>query len=107
MIVASAGVFAAIADPTRRALLDMLLAEEKTASALAARFDMSQQAVSQHLQSLRHAGLVDVRREGRFQYYRLTARPIREVFDWAAQYRGFFDPYGHAWQVAKGRSRSW
>jgi DNA-binding transcriptional ArsR family regulator len=105
MSAASTEVFAAIADPTRRALLDLLLAQEKTASELASRFEVTQQAVSQHLQALRHAGLVDVRRHGRFRYYRLNARPIRHVFEWAAKYRRFFDPYGHAWQITKGRAR--
>ena len=105
MTIGSPQAFAAIADPTRRAVLDLLLIEERTASDLVTRFDMSQQAVSQHLQTLRRAGLVDVRRKGRFQYYRLQAAPIRDVFDWSAKYRHFFDPFGHAWHVTKGRGR--
>ena len=105
MTIAAPRVFAAIADPTRRTLLDLLLPEERTVSDLVTQFDMSQQAVSQHLQTLRRAGLVEVRREGRFQYYRLNAAPIRDVFDWSAKYRHFFDPFGHAWHVTKGRGR--
>ena len=105
MTIGAPPVFAAIADPTRRALLDLLLTQERTASELVAQFEMSQQAVSQHLQALRRAGLVEARREGRFQHYRLHAAPIRDVFDWSAKYRRFFDPFGHAWHVTKGRGR--
>ena len=105
MTIGAPHVFTAISDPTRRTLLDLLLPEERTVSDLMTQFDMSQQAVSQHLQTLRRAGLVEVRREGRFQYYRLNAAPIRDVFDWSAKYRRFFDPFGHAWHVTKGRGR--
>ena len=66
MTIGAPHVFAAIADPTRRTLLDLLLPEERTVSDLVTQFDMSQQAVSQHLQTLRRAGLVEVTlRDGR------------------------------------------
>lgn len=90
-------VFRAVADVTRRKLLDSLLSGEKTASELCAGFSASQQAVSLHLQSLRRAGLVQVRKAGRFRRYRLTAEPIREMYAWVLKYREVFDPYGHAW----------
>lgn len=93
-------VFRAIADRTRRDVLEALLSGEKTASELCSHFSASQQAVSLHLQHLRQAGLVEARKDGRFRRYRLRAEPIREVYEWAGKYRAFFDPYGHAWSFA-------
>ena len=99
-MLTSPDVFRAVADPTRRGLLDLLLAGEKTASELADHFAVTQQAVSLHLQSLRKAGLVHVRKQGRFRRFRLRARHIRDIYEWAGKYRSFFDPYGHAWSFA-------
>ena len=93
-------VFRAVADPTRRELLDSLLSSEKAASELSARFSATQQAVSLHLQNLRKAGLVEVRKVGRFRRYRLKAQPILEIYEWTLKYKAFFDPYGHAWAFA-------
>ena len=64
---------------------------------LTAEFAMSQPAVSQHLRALREARLVRPERVGVEQRYRLTAAPLRAVFEWSEQYRAFFDPAGHAW----------
>lgn len=90
-------VFKLLADPTRRALLDLLLRGERNANDLVRSFPASQQAISLHLQSLRKARLVEVTKHGRYRKYRLRAEPIREVFDWSAKYKPFFDPLGHAW----------
>jgi DNA-binding transcriptional ArsR family regulator len=90
-------MFRLLADPTRRALLDLLLSGEKNAKELSAYFKTSQQAISLHLQSLRIARVVEVRKQGRYRRYRLRAEPIREIFEWSAKYWPFFDPYGHAW----------
>jgi DNA-binding transcriptional ArsR family regulator len=95
-----ASVFRAVADRTRRDLLDVLLSGEKTASELCSHFPGTQQAVSLHLQNLRQAGLVEARKDGRFRRYRLRAEPIREIYEWIVKYRPFFDPYGHAWSFA-------
>ena len=83
-------VFRAVSDPTRRQMLELLGGGERTAAELAAPFDMTQPAVSQHLRVLREAGLVDVRKEGRHRVYTLDPRPLREVFDWAGYFEGFW-----------------
>ena len=94
--------FAALADPTRRALLDRLRIDEQSVSDLAGPFRMTQPAISQHLRILRDAGLVGARQVGRQRVYRLDARPLRDVFEWANLYRDLFtDPSGHAWRISK------
>ena len=80
-------VFLAIANPTRRALLDALLPGERTVTELVARVDVTQSAVSQQLGILKHAGLVAERSEGRFRYYRLRAAPLADLEKWIARYR--------------------
>jgi DNA-binding transcriptional ArsR family regulator len=87
---ASADAFAAIADPTRRRLLDSLAAGEQTVLTLAAPFRMTLSAISQHLKLLRDAGLVHVRKSGRERYYRLDPRPLRRVADWIEHYDRFW-----------------
>ena len=95
-------VFRAVADPTRRALLDRLRATEQSVTDLAGPFHMTQPAISQHLRILRHAGLVRARQVGRQRVYRLDARPLRDVFEWTSLYRDLFtDPSGHAWRISK------
>ena len=83
-------VFRAVSDPTRRQMLELLGVGERTADELAQPFDMSQPAVSQHLRVLRDAGLVNVRKEGRHRVYSLDPQPLREVFDWAHYFEGFW-----------------
>jgi DNA-binding transcriptional ArsR family regulator len=83
-------VFHAIADDTRRALLDRLSGGEEAATALSVAFHISQPAVSQHLKVLRDAGLVAERRVGRFRLYRLQPEPLREVADWVVHYEQFW-----------------
>jgi DNA-binding transcriptional ArsR family regulator len=85
-----ADVFRAVSDPTRRQMLELLRSGEHTAAELAAPFDMSQPAISQHLRVLRETGLVDVRKEGRHRVYSLDPAPLREVFDWAQYFEGFW-----------------
>ncbi|MUH00779.1 metalloregulator ArsR/SmtB family transcription factor [Scytonema sp. UIC 10036] len=87
---ASADVFAAIADPTRRAILDRLLTGEQPVKQLAEPFAMSLPAISQHLQVLCDAGLVQMRKAGRQRLYRLNPEPLRQVFDWIADYEQFW-----------------
>jgi DNA-binding transcriptional ArsR family regulator len=82
----SVDVFHAIADPTRRELLDRLAGGEQPVGRLAARIDMTLSAVSQHLRLLREAGLVVDRREGRERLYRLNPAPLHEVAGWVARH---------------------
>jgi DNA-binding transcriptional ArsR family regulator len=86
----SVDVFRAIADPTRRALLDLLRTSDRSVSELAEPFQMTQPAISQHLRVLRQAGLVRPKQVGRQRVYRLNARPLREVRDWAVRYDRFW-----------------
>ncbi len=67
---------------------------------------MSQPAVSQHLRELREANLVTSQKVGLEQRYRLTAEPIRMVFEWSRQYKPFFDPSGHAWSLVPAPAKS-
>jgi DNA-binding transcriptional ArsR family regulator len=83
-------VFLALADPSRRAIFESLSRGEVTVKDLTARFDISQPAVSQHLATLRDAGLVNGRREGRCVFYRVEPRGIRPLVDWIAHYRAFW-----------------
>jgi DNA-binding transcriptional ArsR family regulator len=93
-------VFRAVADPTRRALLDRLRSNELSVNDLAGPIDMTQPAVSQHLRILLDAGLVEAEQVGRQRLYRLNAQPLHAVFEWSGQYRHLFiDPVGHAWRV--------
>lgn len=83
-------MFAAVADPTRRAILDRLRAGGASVGALAAGFDISRPAISKHLRLLREAELVREHKEGRQRIYELTPGPLREVADWAESYRAFW-----------------
>jgi DNA-binding transcriptional ArsR family regulator len=85
------GVFRALADPTRRAMLDRLRDGELTVSQLGASFPISQPALSQHLRVLRDAGLVTQRPDGRRRYYRIDPVALRHVYDWLEHYSAFWD----------------
>jgi len=90
LLAGPADVYLAIADPTRRRLLDLLGAGERPVNQLAVPFRMSRPAVSQHLRILRRVGLVDVKKDGRERRYRLRGEKLREVFDWVAHYEKFW-----------------
>jgi DNA-binding transcriptional ArsR family regulator len=83
---AAADVFTAVADPTRRAILDRLRGGDMAVHELAAGFDVTRPAISRHLRVLRDARLVRERRAGRERVYRLTASPLRDVARWASGY---------------------
>jgi DNA-binding transcriptional ArsR family regulator len=83
--------FSALADPTRRAILARLAAGEATVKELAAPFAMSGPAVSKHLRVLERAGLITRGREAQWRPRRLEAAPLKEVAEWAENYRGFWD----------------
>src|SRR6188474_1144645 len=88
--VAQDKVFKALADPSRRAILESLMHGEAAVKDLTARFDISQPAVSQHLAALKEAGLVKARREGRCVYYRVQPRGMKPLVDWIAHYTAFW-----------------
>jgi DNA-binding transcriptional ArsR family regulator len=79
--------FAALADPTRRAILARLLSGECSVTELAEPFDMSMPAVSKHLRVLERAGLIARRREAQWRHCRIDAGPLKEVADWTDHYR--------------------
>src|SRR6476660_6787651 len=79
--------FAALADPTRRAILARLAEGEATVNQLAEPFDMTLPAVSKHLKVLQHAGLVEQGRHAQWRPCRLQAEPLKQVDDWFEQYR--------------------
>src|SRR5437763_11062261 len=87
---ATTDVFTAIADATRRGLLDRLGQGEQTVLSLARPFAMTLSAVSQHLKLLRAVGLVSVRKAGRERVYRLNPRPLHDVADWVGRYERFW-----------------
>src|SRR5262245_42764358 len=88
--VAENRIFQALADPSRRAILESLAGGEAAVKDLTALFDISQPAVSQHLTTLKDAGLVNGRREGRCVYYRVDPRGMKPLIDWFAHYRAFW-----------------
>ena len=83
-------VFRALADPTRRAILEQLALGETTVKDLTAHFSVSQPAVSQHLAALRRAGLVSERRAGRFAHYRANPEGLRPLVEWIDHFRSFW-----------------
>ena len=83
--------FAALADPTRRAILARLVGGDCSVTELAEPFDMSMPAVSKHLRVLEQAGLITRRREAQFRHCRIDAAPLKDVADWADHYR-------HIWE---------
>src|SRR5215813_13838451 len=82
--------FAALADPTRRAILARLLEGRASVTELAEPFEMSLPAVSKHLKVLEQAGLISRGREAQWRPCRLTANPLKEVADWVEHYRRFW-----------------
>lgn len=83
--------FAALADPTRRAIIARLAAGEATVNELAAPFDMSQPSISKHLKVLERAGLISRGRAAQTRPCRLEAAPLREVANWMALYRNVWE----------------
>jgi DNA-binding transcriptional ArsR family regulator len=82
--------FHALADPTRRAVLDLLRNGSQPAGRIASAFPVSRPAISKHLRLLRRAHLVREHREGRLRVYQLNAEPLRGVDSWLEQYRSFW-----------------
>jgi DNA-binding transcriptional ArsR family regulator len=82
--------FGALADPTRRAVLDLLRRGSQPAGRIAQAFPVSRPAVSRHLRLLRRARLVRERRQGRHRVYELNPGPLRAVDAWLGEYRSFW-----------------
>jgi DNA-binding transcriptional ArsR family regulator len=80
--------YSALAEPSRRRLLDLLRDGERSVNDLVVRLDLSQPGVSKHLKVLREAGLVEVRPDGKRRWYGLRAQPLAEVAEWLEPYRG-------------------
>ena len=83
--------FAALADPTRRAILARLVSGEASVTELAEPFDMSLPAVSKHLKVLERAGLIARGREAQWRPCTLQAGPLKDISDWVEQYRRFWE----------------
>jgi DNA-binding transcriptional ArsR family regulator len=83
--------FAALADPTRRAILARLASGERSVTELAEPFEMSMPAVSKHLRVLERAGLIARRRDAQWRRCQIEAGPLKEVADWTERYR-------HIWE---------
>ena len=83
--------FAALADPTRRAILARLATGEATVTELAQPFDISLPAISRHLKVLERAGLIAQGREAQWRPRSLQAEPLKEAVDWLQQYRQFWE----------------
>jgi len=87
--------FAALADPTRRAILARLTSGEATVTELAAPFDMTQPAISKHLKVLERAGLISRGRDAQRRPCRLEARPLKTATDWLENYRSHWEESYH------------
>ena len=96
--------FAALADPTRRAILSRLTEGQATVSELAEPFDITMPAISKHLKVLERAGLVTRSREAQWRPCRLEAGPLNDVAKWVLDYQQFFTKEkGNKSRKAKGR----
>jgi len=84
-------VFLALADPTRRAILERLAHGEAFGTELARPFSISVPAISKHLRVLEHADLILHRKDGRTHRFRLAARPLKEAATWLEHYRQFWE----------------
>lgn len=92
--------FAALADPTRRAILARLSTGECSVTELAEPFAMSMPAVSKHLRVLEQAGLISRRREAQWRWCRIEGQPLKDISDWAQHYR-------HLWEQRLDRLDSY
>jgi DNA-binding transcriptional ArsR family regulator len=83
--------FAALADPTRRAILARLASGERSVNELAAPFEMSLPAISRHIKVLERTGLITRSREKQYRRCQLKAKPLKEAVDWLEHYRAFWE----------------
>ena len=90
MVTNEANVFSAVADPTRRAILDLMRNGEVGAGDLASNFTISRPAVAKHVRVLRSAGLVRQRVDAQRRFYSLNPQALQEIDQWLAPYRAFW-----------------
>ncbi len=90
MIMEQQYAFRAVADPTRRAIIDLLLKEEMNAGEVAKHFTISRPAVTKHLRVLKDGGIIAVRRSGRRRIHRLRPEGLRILADWINHYEQFW-----------------
>ncbi len=86
----SQDLFQAIADPTRREIIDLLVARSMPVNEVAEQFDISRPAVSRHIKILNECGLVVIRKKGRKRFCRADPRKLKEVAEWTERYRRFW-----------------
>jgi DNA-binding transcriptional ArsR family regulator len=98
--------FAALADPTRQRIVEMLASGSLSAGEIAGRFELSPPAISQHLKALKRARLVKVRAEAQKRIYELDPQGLAEVWDWVAKIRAFWNPRLDALEEALKRDKS-
>ena len=84
-------VFQAIADPTRRAIINMIAGEQLNLNAVADQFDISRPAISKHIKILTECGLIVIKQQGRERYCEAKLAKLNEVSDWVEQYRQFWN----------------
>ncbi|MET9486779.1 metalloregulator ArsR/SmtB family transcription factor [Nocardia sp. NPDC006630] len=89
-------VFGALANPTRRDILELLLDGEQSVQAIAERFDMARPSVSEHLKVLRDAGLLEEDKRGRQRFYRVEPHPLHELQSWLDPFERFWRQRLHA-----------
>jgi len=83
-------VFQAIADPTRRAIIEVIAKQSLNLNAVAEHFDISRPAISKHIKILTECGLITIKQEGRERYCRAKLQKLNEVSDWVERYRVFW-----------------
>lgn len=84
-------VFQAIADPTRRQIIDMVARESLNLNTIAGNFNMSRQAISLHVKILEECGLVSIRQHGRERYCDAQLDKLNEISEWVQQYRRYWE----------------
>jgi DNA-binding transcriptional ArsR family regulator len=84
-------IFQAIADPTRREIIDLLADRTLPVNDVAERFEISRPAISKHIKILNECGLVVIKKDGRKRYCRADTRKLQEVIEWANRYRKFWN----------------
>jgi DNA-binding transcriptional ArsR family regulator len=98
-------ILSALADPTRRDIIDLLHQRPLSAGEVAAQFSVSRPAISRHLRVLREAGLVTVEQTGRERIYRFDPTPLREIDAWLNQYRDLWTSRFDALETEVHRTR--
>ncbi len=83
-------VFQAIADPTRRKIINLLAGESLNLNSIADKFDVSRPAISKHIRILTECGLITIKQQGRERYCEAKLNKLNEVSDWVEQYRQFW-----------------